>query len=209
MSAPIPPTTLDRIMAYVRMLVRAELPRLSFLGVYEYVVQGVGAGGATYDIVPTDNTISLPGSKGVPLRLSCATATLTQGSLVVLAFLNGDPSKPVLIGGAPKPTIQTIDASATLNLGPNCPTNNIGTAPTAAALANAVQAMTDALNTYDTAVTAWVAAFATALAGNATYTLFQAAMVGPSGTLATAGSALAGAYAALKAAIPAKGTNIT
>lgn len=125
MSALIPPTTLDRILGYLRMLVRAEIPRLNFLGLYEYAVQSPGPTTlqdgtvSTYEVAPTDPTISLPGSKGIPLRLSCSTATLQQGSLVVLAFLNGDPSKPVLIGGAPTPTSQVIDASLLLKIGPS------------------------------------------------------------------------------------------
>lgn len=117
MSALIPPATLDRIMAYLRMLVRAELPRLTFFGLYEYAVQN--GSGTSYELSPTDNTIPLPGSKGVPLRVSLATADLPQGSLVIVAFLNGDPSRACVIGASPKPTNMTIDVTATMNLGPS------------------------------------------------------------------------------------------
>lgn len=116
MSALIPPAVLDRIMAYLRMLVRAEFPRLAFFGLYEYAVQD--GSGSTYELAPTDNSISLPGSKGVPLRVSLATADLPKGSLVIVAFLNGDPSRACVIGASPQPTNMTIDVTATMNLGP-------------------------------------------------------------------------------------------
>jgi len=117
--AAIAPTVTDRLMAYFRMLVRAEFPRMTFLGCYEYAIQGGGPG--SYTIAPTDPTIPLPGSGGIPLRLSCATATLPQGSLVLIMFVNGDPSRPFIFSGAPVPQVQTIDASQQLNLGPSAP----------------------------------------------------------------------------------------
>lgn len=129
-----PPTALDRILLYFRQLVRAEFPRLAFLGFYEYAVQSVNPDGSCA-LSPTDTSLNLPGSSSVPLRLSCATATLTPGSLVILFFVNGDPSRPAIIGGAPTPTNQTIDASALLKLGPSALTVSIagGLAPQAAA----------------------------------------------------------------------------
>jgi hypothetical protein len=113
------PSALDRILLYLRQLIRAEFPRLTFLGIYEYAVQSVLSGGAAYAISPTDPSISLPGSNNVPLRLSCATATLAAGSLVLIMFVNGDPSRPFIVSGAPTPTNQTIDALTQLNLGPS------------------------------------------------------------------------------------------
>jgi hypothetical protein len=117
MSAQIPATVLDRIMTFFRQLVRAEFARASFFGLYEYAVQS--GSGTSYELAPTDNTLTLPGSKGVPLRLSLATADLPKGSLVVLAFLNGDPSRACVVGAAPQPTNMTLDVTATMNLGPS------------------------------------------------------------------------------------------
>lgn len=117
MSALISPTVLDRILAYLRMLVRAEFPRLSFFGLYEYAVQG--GSGTTYEIAPTDSSIALPGGNGFPLRVSLATADLPHGSLVIVCFLNGDPSKPAIVGASPQPTNMTIDVTATMSLGPS------------------------------------------------------------------------------------------
>lgn len=123
--AAIAPTTLDRLMAYFRMLVRAEMPKLTFLGCYEYAVQAVEslqlADGtiASYSITPTDSSLPLPGSKGIPLRLPCKTATLAVGQLVLIIFVNGDQSRPAIISSAPTPTNMVIDASALLKLGPS------------------------------------------------------------------------------------------
>ena len=143
----IPPTTLDRIMTYFRQLVRAEFPRLNFLGLYEYSVQSVSSDGTTYELLPTDDTLSLPGSKGVPLRLSCATATLTEGSLCVVAFINGDPGKACIVSGAPTPTNQTIDASATLKLGPSATLVQLAQGGDFVALASKVETELNAIKT--------------------------------------------------------------
>ena len=63
-----PPTYLDRLMQGLRALVRAEVPRLSYLGLYEATVNAVAHDGSTADVTPT--LTSLPPIPKVPLQSS-------------------------------------------------------------------------------------------------------------------------------------------
>ena len=70
-------------------------------------------------------------------------------------------------------------------------------------LNQAMQALALAQNTYDTAVTAWVAAQTAALVGSGgVFAVYAASMVTPNATLAAAGATLSGAFAGLAAALP-------
>jgi hypothetical protein len=101
MSAVVPPTPLDRLWAAFRALVRAELPSLTFLGVYEYAVDAAdgttSTPSTTVDCTPTDSTISLPPLTAVPIRLPFG-VTPPVGALCYVEFANGDPTKPIVRG---------------------------------------------------------------------------------------------------------------
>lgn len=113
----IPPTDLDRLLSSFRKLVRAEFPQLTFMGIWEYAVEGVGTN--TIDCSPTDTAIPLPTLSKVPLRASILgnTVTPTVGARAIIIFLNGDPTKPVCVGVDGPPVVATVAASGTLNLG--------------------------------------------------------------------------------------------
>ncbi len=98
MSGPTPPVTLqDRLLKAFRALVREEFPRLTFLAVYEFSVQGVSSLKLTADLSPTDTTLGLPSMVSVPLRLPLVGATLALGTKCIVAFINGDPSRPFVL----------------------------------------------------------------------------------------------------------------
>ena len=100
----------DRIIASLKAIIRGELPRLTFLGVYEYAVQRVAANGSTLDASPTNTTLGLPGLQGVTLRNGVAGTVCrpAAGSLVAIGFLNGDPTRPFVHGGFDGSNAQSI-----------------------------------------------------------------------------------------------------
>lgn len=116
MTQPQQPAPQDRILAAWRLLVRGELPTLTYLPLYEYAVQS--SDGSTVDCDLTDTTIPLPNHLAkVPLRwLSGEQVTPSQGQRCLIAFLGGDPARPVCVGGDPAPSTRTIEASSTLTL---------------------------------------------------------------------------------------------
>lgn len=101
MSAVVPPTPFDRLLNAFRALVRAELPTLTYLGVYEYAVQATDGTASTpsttVDCTPTDSTIPLPDLTGVPIRLPYGVTPPLQ-ALCYVEFANGDPTKPMVRG---------------------------------------------------------------------------------------------------------------
>ncbi|GAC1536306.1 MAG: hypothetical protein NVS3B10_00090 [Polyangiales bacterium] len=103
MSSEIVPSTSDRLLRALRELIRAQFPRLTYLGVWEYAVQASpGAGGTgTVDAAPVDPSISLPGITGLQLRPSVLGENVVPvvGSVCLVAFVNGDPTRPVVVGG--------------------------------------------------------------------------------------------------------------
>lgn len=119
MSGQVQPTPLDKVWSSIRALIRADNTRFTFLGIYEMTVQGVSADGTTVDVSPIDTTQSLPSLVKVKVRLPIATATVAIGQRCIIAFLNGDPTKPVMVNSDPVPLNATHDASGTLNVGPS------------------------------------------------------------------------------------------
>lgn len=118
MSEPVQPTALDRLLTAIRLIIRAELPQLTYFGTYEYSIQSNS--GSTVDIAPVDTTVSLPSMNGVPLISSL------QGQVVVpntglcrVRFINGDPSQPIVVGIVSLPSSTTIDATGQLSIGPS------------------------------------------------------------------------------------------
>lgn len=117
------PSASDRLLAALRSLVRAELPQLTFLGTYEFTIQG--ASGSTVDVSPTDTTISLPSFTGVPLRSSLLGQVVTAqavGGLALLRFINGDPTRPVCMSITSIPETAVLDATGEMQIGPSAST---------------------------------------------------------------------------------------
>lgn len=105
------PTTLDRLMNAFRALVRAELPSLTYLGVYEYRVtatDGTASSPATtVDCSPTDPALTLPSLAKVPIRLPYG-VTPPVGALCAVQFMNGDQSKPTVTNFADPMTLMVF-----------------------------------------------------------------------------------------------------
>lgn len=134
---PIDPSPLDRLWAAFRALVRAELPTLSFLGVYEYSVtdsDGTSSTPAkTVDCTPTDPALKLPSLTKVPIRLPFG-VTPPKEALCSVQFMNGDPSRPMVtnftdpmtltvFGGGKLPNARQGDMVAVTLSSPASPTS--------------------------------------------------------------------------------------
>ncbi len=118
MAQPVQPTSLDRLLTSLRLIIRAELPQLTFFGTYEYSIQN--ASDSTVDVAPVDTTISLPSIKGVPLVSSLlGQAVQANEGLCRIRFVNGDPTKPVCVGLRSLPSSSSTDATGTINVGPS------------------------------------------------------------------------------------------
>jgi hypothetical protein len=120
---------MDRLLASLRALIRAELPQLTFFGTYEFSIQN--AGPSTVDVQPTDTTISLPTMTSVPLKSSLLGSVVTAqsiGGLALIRFINGDPTRPVCVGITTIPEMQSTDATGTLNVGPSAMKVNLAQA---------------------------------------------------------------------------------
>lgn len=95
---PEDPKYVNRLVNMIRRIVRSEFPKMTFLGSYEYSIQSVNVD--LIDISPTDTTVGLPSLASVPMNpgLLGEVVTPTSGKSVVVIFLNGNPSRPVIIG---------------------------------------------------------------------------------------------------------------
>lgn len=101
----VAPTLRDRLWRAFRELVLAELSFLTFHVRWEYTVNAVAADGSSADVIP------LPSDPNVPPKLppipKCPLAPsligenvkLAVGGRCTVAFRNGDPSRPEIVGG--------------------------------------------------------------------------------------------------------------
>lgn len=109
-------TTGDRRLNAMRAIVERLTANLRYRGVWEYRV--VRASGERWDLQCVRKSTGLPDLRRVRARPGVAgcKSDLALGSLVLVSFVNGDPSRPVVIGfddaEAPGfvPTETTIDA---------------------------------------------------------------------------------------------------
>lgn len=127
-------SALDRLIASIRAVIRAEVPALTFAGLYSYTVQT--ASGATVEAAPTDTTLGLPSISGLALSPSILGETMASaaiGAVALVQFVNGDPARPVVVSLSLPSTNATIDATGTLALGPSAALVTLagGTAPVA------------------------------------------------------------------------------
>ena len=112
------PTTQDRALAAFRALVRAEDPRRTYQHLYEYTV--ASADGSTFDGLPVDPGVAPQLPRRVPYRPSLAGSTCIPkaGALALVAFINGDPARPVCLGfDATAPITLTITGDE-IDMGP-------------------------------------------------------------------------------------------
>jgi hypothetical protein len=112
------PTSLDRLMVALRTIIRAEVPELTYLGVYEYALQRVR--GNVVDAAPTTSTLSLPSIIGLalsPSTLGEAVDTPAVGQRILIRFANGSPTRPEVCGIFGPSRTATVDASDAITFG--------------------------------------------------------------------------------------------
>lgn len=94
----------DRALAAIRDLVRACLPQLALLGLWDYRIDDFDLSQPTIaQCSPIDPSLGLPGAVRVALTPSILGERVEPkiGSRVVMAFLDGNASKPLAIAGDP------------------------------------------------------------------------------------------------------------
>jgi hypothetical protein len=88
----------SRLTAALQQLVDTFAARLGLRGVWSYRV--ISQNGETLDLQPEFTSLGLPVLQRVPVRLPPGIkAEHTLGSLVLVAFANGDPARPAVIAG--------------------------------------------------------------------------------------------------------------
>ncbi len=107
------PSQADRILAPSRNLERAEVPELSFAGVFEYeVVAATPLGLSCKPTLPSMPPVQLiPGGQIGPTTLLAMV-----GQNVLVAFVNQDPGRPFVMSVAITATM-LIDSTATTATG--------------------------------------------------------------------------------------------
>ena len=107
---PSPGPVDDRALHALRELVRAVLPQLALLGTWEYRVDVGGTSSVTCS--PVDPTLGLPGGVVAQIWPSVLgeQVTIAPGQRVLLAFIDGDAGRPVVLAGDPstRPTAAAL-----------------------------------------------------------------------------------------------------
>ena len=174
MSAVVAPTALDRLWNSFRALVRAEFPTFTFTGIYEYAIQNTRGSipNVTVDCTPTDTTIPLPPLTNIPLRssVSGATSVPNVGTRCIVAFLNQDPTRPVIVGVDAVVSRASVDATSEVDIGPSSGSVNLGPSPGTMALGASTESAVAAL-------LSWAQGVASAATGNpVVYSAFASAI---------------------------------
>lgn len=114
----ISPNPLDRLLESVRAIIRQELPYLKMLGTWEYRVSGVN-GDDTINASPTDESAGLPPINNMALRAGPdgSKSTPTIGNTCDVRFINGDPTRPAVVGNGALVRTVTVDATDTVSIG--------------------------------------------------------------------------------------------
>lgn len=115
------PTPLDRFLGAIRTLIRSELPNLAYLGTWAYTVVGVNGDG-TVNATIEDPTGKMPASLNnlsISAGADGSTGAPTLGNTCHVRFINGDPTRPTIVGNQALVRVATVDASDTVNVGPS------------------------------------------------------------------------------------------
>lgn len=115
------PASDSRELAAFRALFDALDPHRHYRGVYEYRV--VTQSGSTLNLQPVRSSAGVPDLERVPARFAPGVeATHTLGSLVCVAFIDSDPSRPAIVAGPDPddpgwmPTFLRLGEGATLGV---------------------------------------------------------------------------------------------
>lgn len=116
-------TAADRFVAGFRALLAQEDPQRRYRGVTEYRV--VTQEGQRLNLQPIRVATGMPDLRRVPMRLGIpgVKATLTPGARVLVAFVDSDPGRPVVVGfedsegEAFKAILLEIDSNTFVDLG--------------------------------------------------------------------------------------------
>jgi hypothetical protein len=121
-------SSLDRFSRAMRSLIFAESPSAAFAGLSEYSV--TAATGGTVNAEPTDPTLGLPPLTQLLLEPSVLgeSATPAPGTLCLVQFVNGSPSRPEVVSVGPTVAAAAIDATGTLLIGTRASAVNVGAA---------------------------------------------------------------------------------
>ncbi len=107
---------LDRLITNIRAIIRSEFPNYAFLGVYEYAIQFAGD---TVNADPVDTTIGLPSIADMRMAAGLIGGTVkpTVGKICYVVFLNGDRTKPRVIGAEGDADEITVNATTSIKFG--------------------------------------------------------------------------------------------
>lgn len=114
----------NRLFDAIRRIIRSEFPSYAYHGIYEYAVQS--ASSMKVDATPVDTSLGLPFISNIPIKSSIMgeTVTPTVGNVVLVAFVNGSPSRPVVIGC--EATNQAVSSKASLTMTLDAPAMQVG-----------------------------------------------------------------------------------
>ena len=91
------PATTSRRVAALQAILRADIAGIRYRGVYEFRV--VTQSGERLNLQPVRAALGFPDLANVPVRpgVAGAKARVTPGELVLVAFVDADPSRPVVV----------------------------------------------------------------------------------------------------------------
>lgn len=120
----LPPNIKDRFLTAIRKLILQECPSLTYAGLWEYAVTSVNSDGSVNG-TPTDAAIPLPALNSVPIGALAAggVSAPTVGTAFLVEFANQHGAKYMLVSAAPVVETSTLDATATVNMGPTAAVN--------------------------------------------------------------------------------------
>ncbi len=109
---------IDRFMNPIRRIIRDEVAQLTYLGTWEYAVNSVNDDG-TVNVTATSPSCPLPSLNNVAQASGTEGGTSTPGvgKMCNVRFINGDPTRYVVVGNQSLVKVATIDASETVAIG--------------------------------------------------------------------------------------------
>lgn len=141
----------DRALGALRSLVTGAMWRTDYHRVLEYKVNSVSAGYC--DLTPMRTSLGLPDLSNIPMRpgIPGGGGDPQVGSSALVAFLDGEPTRPVILafegesGNGWKPTTARLNASSKVEVGKDANTVELAGGAQFLALENLVKAQLDSI----------------------------------------------------------------